>query len=1313
MKKMYECFVKSIPVVLILGIAEVHFTLAQNSVTFDFIGAPQYWTVPPCVTTINVVVAGAKGGGSNGGNGARITGNIPVTPGDVLQINVGGMGGQGANSGGWNGGGTGQNSTGLPTRASFGGGGASDIRIGGTGLANRVIVAGGGGGRSGGSSPVCGGHANCNNGAPGCTTYGAGGGGGTQTNGGAGGAGWAGTPPGGQAGSLGQGGQGGFWGDASGGGGGGGLYGGGGGGNDGCCSGANGGGGGGGGSSLVPPGATCLAANNSGHGYVTITWTTSVVPMTVSNGGPYCEGSTIELFASPGGTSYSWTGPNGFTSNLQNPIIPNATAAMAGTYTVTAIIDGCEQVGTTTVVINNPTLPTFAAVGPYCAGANIPPLTTTSLNNFTGSWTPAINNQQTTTYTFTPDPGQCASQATMTIVIYPNLLPAFNPVGPFCVGETVPALPTTSLNNFTGMWSPAINNQQTTTYTFTPFPGQCATTASMTITINPIVTPTFSQVGPFCSNSNIPALPTTSQNNISGYWSPAINNQQTTTYTFTPNPNQCASSATITIEITPNATPTFNPVGPFCAGATIPALPTTSNNNFTGTWSPAINNQQTTTYTFTPNAGQCAIPTTTTITINPNITPTFNQVGPYCAGSNFPALPTTSTNNITGSWSPAINNQQTTTYTFTPTPGLCATTTTMTISITPNTTPTFAQVGPFCTGSSIAPLPTTSQNNVTGTWSPAINNTQTTTYTFTPSAGQCANTVNMTITINQLTPPTFTQVGPFCANAVIPPLPTTSNNGITGSWSPAINNQQTTTYTFTPNPGQCAANATMSVVINPNILPTFVQQGPFCAGATIAALPTTSQNNISGSWSPAINNQVTTTYTFTPAVGQCALSNTMTINIIPNELPIFNISSPYCSGDVIPALPGVSLNNFSGTWSPAINNQQTTTYTFTPSPGLCALSTTATIVINHPSQSTTNITVCANDLPFVWNGMNISTPGTHQALFTNSVGCDSVAFLNLIILPVLTSTTNVAVCENQLPFVWNGLTLTGSGNHTVTLTSTLGCDSLATINFTVNPLPVVSFTNYIVNGCAPVQSEFTNTSNIQGVTCLWNLGNGNIVSSCTNVTGVYTEFGCYDVTLQITSPQGCVNSLTQPDFVCVLPKPVASFSADPVFMSSYNPTTQFTNTSIGAVSQVWNFGNNSGTSTEENPVFTYPELAGNYLVTLIVANEYGCSDSASMMVSVENEPIYYIPNTFTPDGDLFNETFRPVFTAGFDIYQYNFLVFNRWGEIVFESNNAAIGWDGTYGGKPAPEGTYIYQIQFKELSRDKRNIIRGHFQLLR
>jgi gliding motility-associated-like protein len=227
------------------------------------------------------------------------------------------------------------------------------------------------------------------------------------------------------------------------------------------------------------------------------------------------------------------------------------------------------------------------------------------------------------------------------------------------------------------------------------------------------------------------------------------------------------------------------------------------------------------------------------------------------------------------------------------------------------------------------------------------------------------------------------------------------------------------------------------------------------------------------------------------------------------------------------------------------------------------------------------------------------------------------------------------------------------------------------------------------------------------------LGNGVVVNSCTNVTGNYTEFGCYDVSLQITSPQGCTSSLTQEDFVCVLPQPIASFTVNPQIMSSINPSAQFTNTSIGSESQSWDFGGETGNSNLENPVHTYPEEAGNYLVTLVVANENGCTDTITQMVSVENEPIYYVPNTFTPDGDLFNETFRPVFTAGFDIYQYSFVVFNRWGEVLFESKNSKIGWDGTYGGQPVPQGTYIYQIQFKELSRDKRNIIRGHFNLLR
>jgi hypothetical protein len=144
----------------------------------------------------------------------------------------------------------------------------------------------------------------------------------------------------------------------------------------------------------------------------------------------------------------------------------------------------------------------------------------------------------------------------------------------------------------------------------------CDSTVTLNLTIIPYVTPTFSAVGPYCNGSAIPALPNVSNNGISGTWSPAISNTVSQAYTFTPNAGQCATTATISITITPNVTPTFAAVGPYCTGVSIPALPVVSNNGISGTWSPAISNTASQTYTFTPNAGQCA--TTATLTININ-----------------------------------------------------------------------------------------------------------------------------------------------------------------------------------------------------------------------------------------------------------------------------------------------------------------------------------------------------------------------------------------------------------------------------------------------------------------------------------------------------------------------------------------------------------------------------------------------------------------------------------------------------------------------------------------------------------------------
>jgi gliding motility-associated-like protein len=704
------------------------------------------------------------------------------------------------------------------------------------------------------------------------------------------------------------------------------------------------------------------------------------------------------------------------------------------------------------------------------------------------------------------------------------------------------------------------------------------------------------------------------------------------------------------------------------------------------------------------------------VTIAQPQTPSFNDPGVYCSGAQIPPLPSTSLNGIVGTWTPAINNAQTSEYTFTPNAGQCAVDTSLSIAISPSQTPSFEPYAVYCSGDAIPALPTTSLNGIVGSWSPAINNTQTTTYTFTPNQGVCATNTTLTVTVNPVSTPTFAAVAPYCIGATIQELPTTSLNGIPGSWSPVLNTTQTTTYTFTPSVGQCATAETLTITINQSITPSFDSAGPFCSGEQIAPLATTSLNGISGTWSPAISNLETTTYTFAPNPSECASINTLTITVVPNVTPTFEPYNVYCSGGSIPELPTTSLNGVSGTWSPAMSNSASGIYTFMPSTsssgGVCANSATMSVEITSPTQSTTSLSVCTANLPYLWNGLSLDNSGQYQVLLSTNLGCDSIANLNLTVVPNVTSTTNIAICENQAPYLWNGLSLSASGTTSVNFSSSQGCDSIAILNLTIYPMPEVSFTTLTGEGCAPVEVQFSNTSNVQNGSCVWNLGNGIVLTTCDMAVGNYNT-GCYDVSLQVTSPEGCTSLMMMEDIVCIEPRPVASFVADPTVLTTIEPTTQFTNTSSGHVDQTWNFGDDSPSNVEANPTHAYPNEAGYYFATLVVSNANGCLDSVTQVITVENEVIFYVPNTFTPDGDAYNNSFLPVFTEGFDLYNYNLLIFNRWGEVLFESNNAKVGWDGTYGGEMCMSGTYIYQISFKEIDKDKRQIIRGSIHLLR
>lgn len=496
-------------------------------------------------------------------------------------------------------------------------------------------------------------------------------------------------------------------------------------------------------------------------------------------------------------------------------------------------------------------------------------------------------------------------QTTAAVAINAKITPEFEGLNPgLCKNGTPPLLPNQSTNGINGTWSPAtVDNTTVGTffYTFTPDPGQCANTFTQIIFVVNNVNPTFSFATTICQNATAPTLPTTSVNGIVGTWSPStVSNTATGTYTFTPNAGQCALPKTVTVTVTPNATPTFTLPSSICEGATAPTLPTTSTNGITGTWSPStVSNTTTGTYTFTHTPGQCATNTSVTITVNPNILPTFTPIDPICENATAPTLPTTSTNGITGTWSPStVSNTTSGTYTFTPTAGLCALQTTLDITVNPNILPTFDPIPNVCYLSTAPALPTTSTNGITGTWNPAtVSNTASGTYTFTPTPGLCALPTSINITVDIITP-LFDTIAPICSGSTAPTLPTTSTNGITGTWNPAtISNTTSGTYSFTPDAGQCATPASISVTVTPNTTPTFDTFGPVCHNTTAPILPTTSNNGIPGTWNPAvIDNDLSGTYTFTPNAGVCAIPVSIDITVLPNISPTFDAFNPICVG---------------------------------------------------------------------------------------------------------------------------------------------------------------------------------------------------------------------------------------------------------------------------------------------------------------------------------------------------------------------------------------------------------------------------------
>ncbi len=264
--------------------------------------------------------------------------------------------------------------------------------------------------------------------------------------------------------------------------------------------------------------------------------------------------------------------------------------------------------------------------------------------------------------------------------------------------------------------------------------------------------------------------------------------------------------------------------------------------------------------------------------------------------------------------------------------------------------------------------------------------------------------------------------------------------------------------------------------------------------------------------------------------------------------------------------------------------------------------------------------------------------------------------------------------------------------------------------FPVPPLVIVQPSKFIA--CAPGEIFFSNLSEPvnDDYEIIWDFGDGTIKNELSPVH-IYEEPGVYSVDLSITSPIGCVTEKTYTNWISVEEKPTADFSFSPENPDIFNREVQFTDLSIDSEAQQWNFDGDFVT-LEKNPTYFFPD-SGMYEIRLIAFHETGCPDTIIKTIDVEPLVDYFLPNAFTPNGDGENDEFiGKGFVNG--LKDFSILIWNRWGEMIFQSTDPYNGWNGRYqnNGDAAPQGVYVWELRYQgprgELSSQK-----GHVTLLR
>jgi len=920
--------------------------------------------------------------------------------------------------------------------------------------------------------------------------------------------------------------------------------------------------------------------------------------------------------------------------------------------------------------------------------------------------------------------------------------------GPLCVGQTLILTVTNPTNGATYHWTGP--NGFTSTTMNPTIPNVTTANAgvySLSITLNGLTSPAVTTTVVINSNPVVDAgLPQTicagavaslsASGGTTYQWSTppggttqsvSVTPASTSTYTVTGTTNGCTGTDNVVVTVNPVPTLQLSSTNASCGNSngTATVTATGGSGSYTYSWnSSPVQTTQTATnlapgnYIVTVNDGNCPVIGTVTVGNNPSPTLSISNTPGTCGNFNGTAtvVATGGSGNFIYSWSTtptqttsSISALAAGTYSVTVSDGFCTVSTSTNVVV--NTAPTSSisnSVNPTCGSSngSVTVTAAAGSGTYTYTWSTSpVQNTATAsnltqgTYTVTVSDGGCTCTSSATITNIGGPTTTTTSTNAGCGNntGTATANPSGGSGTYTYTWdsSPAQSTQTASNlapgnYSVTVNDGTCTVVGTVTVGndLAPTLSTTFTNENCGHANGTATVTATGGTGNYTYNWSivPAQTTQTATNlpggnYTVTVNDGICTVTTTVTItNLAGPSASISNPVNTTCSlsnGSAVVTANG-GTPGYTYLWN-SIPQQTTTTLQGVPAG---TYSVTVTDNVGCIATNTVTITDSPGPTAQITNVSSATCGQTDGSISVTATGGTSPITYSWNTMPVQSTPTAVGV---------------PSGNYIVTVSDGNGCTATATstVNTTNNPTATVITTPDYCN-----QSNGTATVSAVG-------GSGNYTYLWSNGQTTQTITGLDVGSVSVTVTDGPCSATANGNVTSVA-GPVANFSCNPKILNLMEGPVSFLDNSTGnVVNWFWIYGDGSpdGTGSANTHVF---QNLGTFVVTLIITDDHGCTDTITDTIRVKDIFTFYVPNAFTPNGDGINDFFYP---QGVSVDPDNFdeYIFDRWGNIIFHTNkwidNRAEGWNGTKDNDGSASDVvpdvFVYRIKVKEKAGPK------------